>query len=133
MGTAEERRLRAVFPAGVWAADVESRYPASSRAREVAEQARRALERDGIPERELQACEPEGPDGTHLAGCLKAYLPLGPSDPRQRPFGMVFIDVGDDEPALVLIAYGVRHQPSGAHAESVYRRAHQRLHPKTRY
>ncbi len=49
MGAEEGRRLRAVFPAGVWAADVEGRYPPSSRARMVAEQARRAFERDGIP------------------------------------------------------------------------------------
>lgn len=45
---------------------------------------------------------------------------------------MVLIDVGRDEPALVLLAYGVRHQPPGAHAENVYRRAHQRLHPEGR-
>jgi hypothetical protein len=132
MGTEDGRRLRVVFPAGVWRADVEGRYPASSRARVVAERARRALERRGIPERELQACEPEGPEGTQLAGCLKLYLPLGPSDPRERPFGMVFIDVGQEEPALVLLAYGVRHQPSGAHAETVYRRADRRLHPEKR-
>lgn len=130
MGTEEGRRLRAVFPAGVWAADVEGRYPASSRPRTVAEQARCAFERHGIPEQALQACEPEGPEGTRLAGCLKVYLPLGASDPRERPFGMVLIDVGKDEPALVLLAYGVRHQPPGAHAETVYRRAHQRLHPE---
>lgn len=128
MARGEGRRLRAVFPAGVWEADVEGRYPESSRARTVAEQSRRAFERDGVPEEELQACEAEGPEGTQLAGCLKVYLPLGPSDPRQRPFGMVFIDVGKEEPALVLLAFGVRHQPQGAHAESVYRRAHERLH-----
>jgi hypothetical protein len=128
MGTEEGRRLPAVFPAGVWAADVEGRYRASSRARTVAEQARRTFERDGVPESALQACEPEGPGGTRLDGCLKVYLPLGPSDPRDRPFGMVFIDVGRVAPALVLIAYGVRHQPQGAHAENVYQRAHQRLH-----
>lgn len=130
MGTEAERRVRAVFPAGVWAADVERRYPVSSRPRTVAEHARRAFERDGIPERALQACKADGPEGSQLADCLKLYLPLGPGDPRERPFGMVFIDVGRDGPALVLLAYGVRHPPAGAHAESVYRRAHHRLHPK---
>jgi hypothetical protein len=132
MGTGAGRRLRAAFPAGVWAADVDARYPSSSRARTVADGARREFERDGVPERELQLCEPEGPEGTRLDGCLKLYLPLGPSDPRERPFGMVFIDVGRTEPALVLLAYGVRHQPRGAHADTVYRRAHQRLHPTRR-
>jgi len=129
VGIEEGRRLRAVFPVGVWAGDVESRYAASSRARSVAEEARRNFERDGVPGRELQACEAEGPEGTQLADCLKVYLPLGPSDPRQRPFGMVFIDVGRNEPALVLLAYGVRHPPEEAHAESLYWRAHRRLHP----
>lgn len=30
---------------------------------------------------------------------------------------MVFIDVGHNEPALVLLAYGVRHPPEESHAE----------------
>jgi len=130
MGTVEGRPLRAVFPAGVWAADVELRYAPASRARVVAEQSRRAFEREGIPERELQVCKAEGPEGTDLPGCLKLYLPLGVSDPHERPFGMVLIDVGENEPALVLLAYGVRHLPEESHSESVYRRAHRRLHPR---
>jgi hypothetical protein len=108
---------------------MKARYPGSSRARTVADGARREFERDGIPEHELRLCESEGPEGTRLESCLKVYLPLGPSDPRERPFGMVFIDVGRADPALVLLAYGVRHQPSSAHADTVYRRAHLRLHP----
>lgn len=129
MPTAGERRLRVAFPSGVWAADVEQRYGASSRARRVADESRRRFEAEGVPEAELQACEADGPRGTQLGGCLKVYLPLGPRDPRERPFGMVFIDVGDTEPAPVLLAYGVRHQPDGSHAEEVYDRAHRRLHP----
>lgn len=129
MGTDGQRRLRAVFPAGVWSTDVEVRYPAQSRARLVAEESRRVFERDGVPERELRACEAEGPDGTELGGCLKLYLPLGQGDPHERPFGMVFVDVGREQPELVMLAYGARHQPPQAHADSVYRRAHRRLHP----
>lgn len=130
MTEAGGHRLRVVFPAGIWAADVERPYRASSRARVAAEVARRAFEKDGVPESELLACEPEGPDATQLEDCLKVYLPLGPSDPAERPFGMVFIDVGEEKPALLLLAFGVRHQPEGAHADSVYMRAHRRLHPK---
>jgi hypothetical protein len=131
MDITEGRRLRAVFPAGVWEADVEKRYPAASRVRIVAVESRRLFEAEGVPERELQGCEAEGPDGTRLAGCLKVYLPLGPGDPRERPFGMVFIDVGREKPALVLIAYGVRHPPTGARRPTVHQLADRRLHPPT--
>lgn len=68
----------------MWRADVELRYPPQSTARKIADRARREFERDGVPERELQACDPEGRDGTRLGGCLKIYLPVGPSDPRER-------------------------------------------------
>ena len=57
MATDRERRLRVVFPPGVWAADVEQRYGASSRARRVARESRRRFEADGVPEAELQACD----------------------------------------------------------------------------
>lgn len=124
-----EERHRVVFPPGVWAADVERRYPPSSGARTVADQTRSAFERDGVPERELQRCEAEGPDGTRLAGCLKVYLPLGGSDPRERPFGMVFVDVGRERPGLLLLAFGVRHPPEGSRQATVYELADRRLHP----
>lgn len=117
-----------VFPGGVWEADVEERYPPSSGARRVAEAARRELEVTGVPQEELRLCEAEGPDGTRLEDCLKLYVPLGPTNPLERPFGMVLIDVGTTEPALVLLAFGPRHQPPGARADTVYRRAHRRLH-----
>jgi hypothetical protein len=124
-----EERHRAVFPPGVWSADVENRYPLSSGARKVADESRRVFERDGVPERELQRCEPEGPDGTRLSGCLKVYLPLGAANPRQRPFGMVLIDVGREQPTLVLLAFGVRHPPQASRQASVYQLADRRLHP----
>jgi hypothetical protein len=87
MGTAEGRRLKAVFPAGVWATDVKARYPGSSRARTVADGARRQFERDGVPERELQLCEPEGPEGTRLDGCLKVFSRWGLATPASGPSG----------------------------------------------
>jgi hypothetical protein len=129
MATSGERRLRVVFPDGVWRADVEARYPLGSGARTVADAARHDFEREGLPEPELLACESEGREGTRLEDCLKVYLPLGPSDPQQRPFGMVFFDVGKDEPALVLLAFGVRHPPKESRQPSLYQLADRRLHP----
>jgi hypothetical protein len=118
-----------VFPDGVWRADVEARYPSGSGARTAAEVARREFERDGVPDSELLACEPEGPEGTRLEACLKIYLPVRAGDPRQRPFGMVFIDVGKHDPALLMLAFGVRHPPEASRQPSVYQIADRRLHP----
>lgn len=114
MARGGERRLRAVFPAGVWEADVSRRYPPESRGRNVADAARAEFEAEGVREEELLLCEPEGPDGTQLEDCLKIYLPLGARDPAERPFGMVFIDLGRERPGLVMLAFGVRHRPEGS-------------------
>ncbi len=130
-----------MFPAGVWEPDVEKRYPAGSKARAAAEDSRRVFEAEGVPERELQACEAEGPDdrssaaeprdGTRLE-CMREDVPAARTrDPRERPFGIVFVDVGREEPALVLIAYGVRHPPVGSRQPTVYQLADRRLHPPT--
>jgi hypothetical protein len=73
MGTSGGRRLRVVFPDGVWRADVEARYPPGSGARNTADIARRDFERDGVPESQLLACDPEGPEGSRLEDCLKAF------------------------------------------------------------
>jgi hypothetical protein len=47
----------------------EARYPPGTGARNVADTARRQFERDEVPESELLACEPEGPEGSRLADC----------------------------------------------------------------
>lgn len=49
------------FDEDTWAEDMRRASPA---AREIAAQARRAYEADGVPVRELRRCETEGPDGT---------------------------------------------------------------------
>ena len=120
-----------VFPGGVWRADVEARYSPGTGARVAADTARREFERDGVAGSELRACEPQGPRGTRLADCLKVYLPIKAGDPRERPFGMVFIDVGEHSPALLMLAFGVRHPPEGSRQLSVYQLADRRLHPRS--
>lgn len=78
----------------------------------------------GLPRERLLACEAEGRDGTRLAGCVKTYVPW----PTGR-FGAVMLPVSHPERpvGLRVIAFGVRHQPRGAHAPSVYQIAHRRL------
>lgn len=78
----------------------------------------------GLPRGRLMACEPEGPDGTRLGGCVKTYIPW----PAGR-FGAVMIAVSHPERpiGLQVIAFGVRHQPRESHALSVYKVAHHRL------
>jgi hypothetical protein len=85
----------------------------------------REIERlGGLPRTRLLACEAEGRDGTRLSGCVKTYVPW----PAGR-FGAVMIPVRRRERpvGLRVIAFGVRHQPRGAHALTVYRIAHHRL------
>ena len=78
----------------------------------------------GLPRERLLACEAEGRDGTRLGGCVKTYVPW----PAGR-FGAVMVAVRHPERpvGLRVIAFGVRHQPRGAHALSVYQIAHRRL------
>ncbi len=78
----------------------------------------------GLPRERLLACEAEGRDGTRLGGCVKTYVPW----PAGR-FGVVMVAVSHPERpvALRVIAFGVRHQPSEAHALSVYQIADRRL------
>ena len=70
------------------------------------------------------ACEAEGRDGTRLGGCVKTYVPW----PAGR-FGAVMLAVSHPERpiGLLVIAFGIRHQPREAHALTVYRIAHRRL------
>jgi hypothetical protein len=91
--------------------------------REIAEAARRRYERDGVPVDELRRVQDEGPDGTILLGCLKVYLP-----PAVGRFGMIFqLGIEETGARLRYLAFGVRHQPKGSHALTVYEVADRRL------
>lgn len=79
------------------------------------------LENTGIPKSRLKRCQPEGRDGTRLAGCVKIYIPH-----PDGPWGAVL--TGDKiatVPTLVLLAAGRRH-PVAPWTPSVYQVAHKR-------
>jgi hypothetical protein len=121
-----EERLEPIFPVGfdedALTEDLE-RLPA--RAEIALREFRKELgRRGGIPQSSLRACQAEGRDGTSLRGCVKTYVPW----PDGR-FGAVFVAVTHPNRPLALriIAFGVRHHPSTAHAETVYEVAHRRL------
>jgi hypothetical protein len=100
---------------------------AGSGGREVAEAARHAYERDGVPVDELRRVQDEGPDGTILPGCLKVYLP--PPDGR---FGIVFkLAIDETGARLQFLAFGARHHPQDSHAPTVYDIAHARRQETT--
>lgn len=61
-----------VFDEASFDADTKEGNPAGA---DVAEAARRAYERDGVPSDDLRRCEAEGSDGTLLPHCLKVYCP----------------------------------------------------------
>jgi hypothetical protein len=121
-----EARPEPVFPVGfdedALTEDLE-RLPASA---EVAlREFRKELGRQGgIPESRLKACQDESQDGTMLGGCVKTYIPW----PDGR-FGAVFVAVSHPKRPLALraFAFGVRHHPREANAETVYEVAHQRF------
>src|ERR1700723_2055911 len=76
-------------------------------ARSALELFRREIDRDGgLQFSRLKGCEAEGRDGTHLAGCVKTYIPW----PTGR-FGLVLLPVAHSTRpfALRAFAYGVRH------------------------
>jgi hypothetical protein len=99
---------------------------ATAAGRQIAAEARELLGRHGVPASLLTACEPEARDGTHLAGCVKLYLP-----DADGAWGMVFRAAfalaGAGTPTLLCLAFGVRH-PAHAWQPSVYQVAHRRLH-----
>ena len=114
--------LAADFDDEAFALDVD-RYPDRSGARRVAEAARAEFERHGVPRESLRACAAEGRDRTQLAGALKVYVR------QDERFGMVFKpQLRGRELKLVFLAFGVRHQPPGSHAPTVYELAHRRRH-----
>jgi hypothetical protein len=96
---------------------------AGAAARDVAVGTRRLYERAGCPLARLRACEEAAHDGTSLPNCVKVYLP----SPAGR-FGMVFaIERRAGRLLLAYLAFGVRHQPGGSNAFSVYQIAHRCL------
>jgi hypothetical protein len=91
---------------------------------EIALAARRAYEQEGVPISALRACDEEGRDSTKLPGCLKVYVP----QPSGK-YGIVFtIERQAGKVVLAYLAFGIRHQPRGSNAPTVYQVAHQRLH-----
>jgi hypothetical protein len=63
------------------------------------------LKSTGVSKSRLKRCQAEGRDGTHLAGCVKIYIPQ-----PDGPWGAVL--TGDKlaaVPTLVLLATGQRH------------------------
>ncbi len=128
MPTSRRRPLRlpVLINPAVWREEVE-RLKKSSSARAAAERERDRLESDGLDLMLLMPCEAEGPGGTRLEGLVKVYVPITGGPPSERPFGFVFsAERDDDGPYLELVAFGLRHPPTGT--RSVYERAHQRLH-----
>ncbi|HMI80402.1 MAG TPA: hypothetical protein VK480_01315 [Solirubrobacterales bacterium] len=107
------------------AAFVEDLRRTSDAGEEVALEARKEFEGEGVPVGSLLACDEEGPDGTDLRHCVKLRLPS-----PDGKFGMVFrIELREDRPVLVFAGFGVRHHPANSNAPTVYEVAHRRLHP----
>jgi len=111
-------RLPVVFDEPSWADDVRR---IGGRGRAQAETTRRRLEREGVPLAELHRCQPEGPGGTALPGCVKLYL-----DHWRLVFRVATTAGG--EPALLCFAFGLGHPPARSRIPSVYDIAHRRLH-----
>lgn len=82
----------------------------------------------GIPRAQLMACQAEGRDGTRLGGCVKTYVPW----PDGR-FGAVLVQVKHPSrpKAVRVIAFGIRHQPRGSNARTVYEVADRRFNAAT--
>ncbi|MHB8660150.1 MAG: hypothetical protein ACYC91_19860 [Solirubrobacteraceae bacterium] len=94
--------------------------------REVAQAARRRLERDGADLAEFKRCDPDARDGTRLPNCVKIYLP-GPGG-RWRMVFEGLRETATGKLVLSFLAFGVAH-PEHPWQPSVYQVAHQRLHP----
>lgn len=123
MATSDRRaHARVEFDDLAWNEDLAG---ASASAREVANQARARLKAQGQPIDQLRPCQTDGPQGTNLPGCVKAYQP-----PPDGPWGIVYrIARRAGEPTfLAVIAFGQRHPSGAARQPSVYARAHRRLH-----
>ena len=78
------------------------RLMSTSDARRAAQTARQTLEAEGIARGLLAPCEAEASDGTRLAGCLKARVPLGRSASSKAPLGFVLRPAMDADGGLTL-------------------------------
>lgn len=129
METSGRRRgvFRVVFDAEVWRQEVGrygNRAPAG-----VAREARWVIEaQGGLRVDQVRRCEAVGVDGTLLAGCVKAYLPLEGRAPSEQPWAFVLRGYADAEGRveLELVSFGLRHPRRGV--ATAYVRAHTRIH-----
>lgn len=122
MSNKRRGRAPALFDDAAFADDLGR---ASDAGEKVALAARKEFEAEGVPVENLLICEEEGPEGTALRHCMKLRLP----SPNGK-FGMVFrIELREGRSVLVFAAFGIRHQPRGSNAPTVYEIAHRRLHP----
>ena len=119
-----KRGARAHFDTDAWEEDLARTTP---NGRAVAEAARHAYERSGIPIEQLRRVAEHGHDHTILPDCAKVYLP-----PPNGRFGMIFMlkFEPNGRPVLVFLAFGVRHHPRGSQRATVYQLAHQRMYQK---
>ena len=118
-------RFRVRFNDEWWRRDL---IGSDAEGRAVARRARERYERDGVEPAELRACLTDGPDGTELANCVKAYLGAPAAG---EPYGIVLVaDVIEERLVLRFLAFGERHPRPGA--RSVYQRADERLHGRYR-
>lgn len=114
------RRFRVLFDDVTWAEDL---HHASAAGANAGSAARERLETSGLLAEDTKPCLPEGPDGTHLHGCVKVYLPA-----PIGPWGLVLaLRPLAGEPVLYHLAFGLRH-PTHAWQPSVYQVADRRLH-----
>jgi hypothetical protein len=117
-----------VFGAEEWQEEVE-RYPPSAIPRARAQSARRAIEA-GSARLDWRRCRAEDdPRGIRLPRCLKLRVPLDEAGASAAPYGFVFQfqRAADNSPMLNFVAFGERH-PDNERTQSVYVRAHKRLH-----
>lgn len=116
-------RARAHFDELAFAEDLSH---ASAAGRQVALDARRQLEHDGIDVSQLKRCDAHGRDGTRLERCVKLYLPT-PTGAWRMVFEITR-DPTSGHLVLAYLAYGLGH-PDKPWQPSAYQVAHQRLHP----
>lgn len=123
-GSGDPPRLQVSFDADVWAEEVEL-LGQGTPMRAVAERARKEIGAPGVARSELRSCR-SSDDGTRLALCLKAYVPLGHEPEPERPYAFIFelAEGRDTGVTLRLLAFGKRHPEPGT--RSVYERAHRR-------
>ena|ERR1700686_2984767 len=122
----KDQTFRVQFDPATLAEDAEHSTP---KARTLLRDTVRQLDRNGIPQSQLKACEDPARDDTKLAGCAKTYLP-----PPNGDWGMVFQLRLDEHghPFLACLAFGIRH-PTRSWQPSVYQIADRRLHAPSQH